>query len=70
MLGFDKKGQALLSSVKKDLDIELITKNSKGKENKEFLEEMYMSDLYNNVIGRKTGKIPEREIKKAIVKEN
>ena len=70
VLGFDKKGQALLSSVKKDLDIELITKNSKGKENKEFLEEMYMSDLYNNVIGRKTGKIPEREIKKAIVKEN
>lgn len=70
VLGFDKKGQALLSSVKKDLDIELITKNSKGKENKEFLEEMYMSDLYNNVLGRKTGKIPEREIKKAIVKEN
>lgn len=70
VLGFDKKGQALLSSVKKDLDIELITKNSKGKENKEFLEEMYMSDLYNNVLGRKAGKIPEREIKKAIVKEN
>lgn len=70
VLGFDKKGQALLSSVKKDLDIELITKNSKGKANKEFLEEMYMSDLYNNVLGRKTGKIPEREIKKAIVKEN
>ncbi|SDM72992.1 tRNA(Met) cytidine acetate ligase [Lachnospira pectinoschiza] len=69
VLGFDKKGQALLSSVKKNLDIELITKNSKGKENKEFLEEMYMSDLYNNVLGRKAGKIPEREIKKAIVKE-
>ena len=66
VLGFDKKGQALLSSVKKDLDIELITKNSKGKDNKDFLEEMYMSDLYNSVVEKKSGKKIVREIKKSV----
>lgn len=68
LLSFDNKGRDILSHIKKELDIPLISKNSKGKYIKEFLDESYMSDLYNSVVAKKIGRAYKRDIKKSIVK--
>ena len=67
VLGFDKKGQEVLSLIKKEIALPLITKNSAMKDNKEFLLNCYRTDLYNQVLLRKSGIEKRKELIQSVI---
>jgi hypothetical protein len=64
ILGFDKKGQEYLSSIKKEMTVPLITKTACCREL--LHEDIFCADVYNQIVWQKYGTVIKDEFRQGI----